>query len=277
MTQGVIFDIKEFAVFDGPGIRQTVFLKGCPLACGWCHNPEGLRMQPQIMATKTVCRFCQQSQYVLASNICAHCGNVLPVLPRITGEKVEANELVRRIRRHSDYYARYGGGVTFSGGEPLMQPLFLLEVLAQIPDLHCAIETSGYCRPEVFAEVITEIDYVMFDLKLFDSTLHQQHTGKPNDRILHNARILCQGNTPFVIRIPLIPGITDTEDNLVQIAQFIQGARSLLKVELLPYHRTAGAKYPLVGLEYQPGFDDTRLVQGTTAIFTDFGIRSDIL
>lgn len=277
MKQGVIFDIKEFAVFDGPGIRQTVFLKGCPLSCRWCHNPEGQQHRPQVMASKTTCPFCLHTQYVRENNLCCRCGGMLPVLPRIVGEEVTVGELERRLRRHSDYYARYGGGVTFSGGEPLMQPTFLLDVLARIPDLHRAMETSGYASAANFAAVVERLNYVMLDLKIFDNARHKEFTGQSNAKILHNAAQLAAGDTPFVIRIPLIPGITDDEENFRRIAAFLQGAKALEKIELLPYHRTAGAKYPLVGRRYSPGFDEALAVQASTAIFTDFGIRSEIL
>lgn len=277
MSTGVIFDIKEFAIYDGPGIRQTVFLKGCPLSCRWCHNPEGQLRRPQIMASRATCPVCHYEQYVWECERCCHCGAVLPVLPRTVGEEITPAELERRLRRHSDYYARYGGGVTFSGGEPLMQPAFLLEVLTRISDLHCAIETSGYCCVSTFAEIVAKLDFVMMDLKIFDDRIHQKYTGKSNAKILHNAGQLCAGNTPFVIRVPLIPGVSDTEENLRSIASFLQGAKALERVELLPYHRTAGAKYPLVGMTYSPGFDEASAVHASTAIFNDYGIRSAIL
>lgn len=277
MKNGMIFDIKEFSVFDGPGIRQTVFLKGCPLSCSWCHNPEGQKSAPEAMASKTECRYCHQQQWVSLSNKCTHCGHTLPVLPVIVGEEISSVELVRRIRINSEYYSKYGGGVTFSGGEPLMQASFLLDVMAQIPDLHLAIETSGYCSSRNFSSVIERMNYVMLDIKIFDSFKHQRYTGLSNEKILENASFLCAGKIPFVIRIPLIPGVNDNNDNFISIAKFLYGAGSLIKVELLPYHRTAGAKYHRVGRVYEPGFDEDRKVHASTRIFSDYGIRSEIL
>jgi len=281
MLTGTIFDIKEFAVFDGPGMRQTVFLKGCPLRCSWCHNPEGLCMQPQLMVSHASCTDCGRCKAVCTHESCIACGACIPVCPlrlrKIAGEVVTSQELVKRIRKNADYYARYQGGVTFSGGEPLLQAPFLLEVLKQIPDLHRAIETSGYCEPAVFAEVIRHVDYVMMDLKIFDEKKHQQYTGVSNGRILQNARQLMETDTPFVIRIPVISGVNDNEDNYRQTASFLKGARALVKVELLPYHKTAGAKYSMMGMQYQPNFNTEAAVQVLPAVFAEYGILCEVL
>ena len=149
MAAGVIFDLKQLAVFDGPGIRQTVFLKGCPLRCRWCHNPEGLSPHPQLMVGAS-CTHCGRCRAVCRHESCVACGECVPVCPlrlrHIAGETVTAEELAERLRRDSAYYAACGGGVTFSGGEPLMQGEFLLEVLEQIPEMHTCIETSGYAQ-----------------------------------------------------------------------------------------------------------------------------------
>jgi pyruvate formate lyase activating enzyme len=277
MKQGVIFDIKEFSIFDGPGLRQTVFLKGCPLRCNWCHNPEGLSLQPQRMGIQTTCLFCETKQMVFSDNHCLRCGKVLPVVPRVVGELVHSDELVQRIKKNSAYYDRYGGGVTFSGGEPLLQVDFLLEVLDKLPDLHKAIQTSGYCNSEKFKQVINQLDLVMMDIKIMDSRAHQKYIGLDNQQILQNAKILCQSNTPFIIRIPVIPGVNDHEDNYRQTAEWIAGASHLERVELLPYHKTAGAKYSMVGAEYRPEFAVDQQVWISTRIFSEYGIRSEVL
>ena len=168
-------------------------------------------------------------------------------------------------------------GVVFSGGEPLMQGEFLLEVLEQIPEMHTCIETSGYAQKDLFDRVTERLDYIIMDLKLMDSEAHRAYTGVDNGPILENARRLCRGNTPFTIRVPLIPGVNDTEQNLRQTARWIAGAKKLEKVELLPYHKTAGAKYAMLGREYRPGFDVERPVHAAAEIFMEYGIRSKVL
>ena len=249
--KGVIFDIKEFAVFDGPGLRQTVFLKGCPLRCTWCHNPEGLKKEPQLMVSKASCNNCGNCKSVCNHDTCIECGGCVSACPlnlrKIVGEEITSEELVARIRENSDYYDRYGGGVTFSGGEPLFQTDFLLGVLKEIEDIHSAIETSGYCKTDRFKEVISYLDLVMMDIKIMDSVKHKEYTGVDNKLILENAQILCEGNIPFIIRMPIIPGVNDNEDNYRETAKLISSSESLIKVELLPYHQTAGAKYGMIG------------------------------
>lgn len=281
MREGVVFDVEEFTVFDGPGLRQTVFLKGCPLRCSWCHNPEGLSAVPQLMVSTASCIECGKCREVCRHERCISCGECIFVCPlhlrRIAGERLTSEELIRRIRKSSDYYAKYGGGVTFSGGEPLMQAEFLTEVLSGLPEVHRAVETSGYCEESVFKEVVSSLDYVMMDIKLMDGELHRRYTGRDNEKILKNARILCEGDTPFVIRIPLIPGVNDTEENFRKTAEWIVGASALLKVELLPYHKTAGAKYAMVGKEYKPAFDPEQKVCFSQRIFEEYGIRSEVL
>lgn len=297
MRQGTIFDIKEFAVFDGPGMRQTVFFKGCPLRCSWCHNPEGLSGLPQLMVSTASCLHCGKCMEAcpqavdaadrngepasVASKACIACGKCIPVCPlnlrKIAGERMTSEELVKKIRKDSDFYARYGGGVTFSGGEPLMQADFLIEVLEQLPDVHCAIETSGYCDPEKFKQVIANLDYVMMDIKLFDKEQHRHYTGVDNTSILKNARTLCEGEIPFVIRIPVIPGVNDNDENYQATADFLAGAKALQKVEFLPYHKTAGAKYGMVGKEYQPDFDPEQGVHINRKIFEELGIATEVL
>ena len=277
---GIIFDIKEFSVFDGPGIRQTVFFKGCPLRCSWCHNPEGLSVLPQLMVSKGACTDCGRCRAVCPGGNCTACGKCVMACPsnvrRIAGEPMTAEALARVILKDADYYRRYGGGVTFSGGEPLLQSAFLLEVLSLVPDVHCAIETSGYAQPDVFESVIQKMQYVMMDLKLMDDEAHRKYTGVSNGRILHNARTLIQSGIPCRIRIPLIPGVNDTEENLRAAAAFIAGLGKV-PVELLPYHKTAGAKYEMVGQTYQPMFDPEQAVETHQDLFTSYGLECSVL
>lgn len=278
---GIVFDIKQFAVFDGPGIRQTVFLKGCPLRCHWCHNPEGLCMQPQLMVSAASCIHCGACKAVCTHKTCIACGACVPVCPlhlrTIVGTKMTPEELVEKLRKDSDYYSANGGGVTFSGGEPLLQWSFLTEVLDLIGDMHTCIETSGYAQPDVFAHVAQKLSCIIMDLKIFDRALHEKYTGVSNERILQNAKWLCAQQIPFTIRIPLIPGVNDNEENFRQTAQWIAGAPMLQGVELLPYHKTAGAKYAMLHQPYRPDFDIERPLYKSTKIFEKYGIRSNVL
>ena len=279
--KGLIFDSKEFSVFDGPGLRQTVFFKGCPLRCNWCHNPEGLLNKPELMVTTASCIHCGKCSLACTHDKCIACGDCVEVCPlrlrKIAGTYMTAKELADSIHENSEYYARYGGGVTFSGGEPLMQVEFLIEVLDLLPDVHKAIETSGFVGSATFRKVISRLDYVMMDIKIFDDALHQKYTGVSNRQILENAKILCEGNTPFVIRIPLIPGVNDNELNFRQTAKLIAGAKALQKIELLPYHKTAGAKYSSVGRAYEPIFDIDRTINISRKVFDEYNVRSSVL
>lgn len=279
---GVIFDIKEFAVYDGPGIRQTVFMKGCPLRCNWCHNPEGLSAQPQLMVSAASCTHCGACAAVCQHpDGCVACGQCISVCPlrlrRIAGERLSPRQLADRILENDDYYAAQGGGVTFSGGEPLMQAAFLQQTLDLLPHTHKAIETSGYADADVFNAVVKRLDYVMMDVKLVDDALHQRYTGVSNQKILRNLKSLCQGTLPFVVRIPVIPGVNDSVQNFEATARLIADAPALQKAELLPYHKTAGAKYEMVGKAYQPLFHTEQPVAIHQEIFSRYQIRSEVL
>lgn len=307
---GTIFDIKEFAVHDGPGVRETVFLKGCPLRCQWCHNPEGLRAVPQLMFSQGSCIRCGRCMKVCPAahafsvpssscdgtekairpvskdsffpgGACTACGKCVRACPlglrQISGRVMSSVELAAVILESSGYYASLGGGVTFSGGEPLLQGSFLLEVLEQIPGIHTAIETSAYADHALFQQVINRLSFIMMDVKLMEPKRHKQFTGVDNAPILQNLRTLCEGDKPFVIRIPLIPGVNDSRENLEATAHALAGAKALVRVEILPYHKTAGAKYQMLGMKYHPDFDTDRAPSFTEEIFEKFKIKSQVL
>lgn len=275
---GIIFDIKEFAVYDGPGIRTTVFLKGCPLRCQWCHNPEGLSVRPQLMVSRAACVHCGACEAVCENEVCISCGKCIPHcrlgLRKIAGQEWDAGPLAKKLLRSRRLMEESGGGVTFSGGEPLMQWDFVEEVISHLNGLHTAVETSGYAPDEVFTRMMNTVDFIMMDLKLTDPAMHRHFCGVDNAPILRHADMLCAGDTPFVIRVPLIPGVNDTEEHLTAVAERIKGAKSLVRVELLPYHKTAGAKYGMAGLEYRPEFDTERAVRVWPEIFEKRGITA---
>lgn len=274
---GVVFEIKELAVFDGPGIRTTVFLKGCPLRCQWCHNPEGLSPKRELMISHNGCNHCGRCEAVCPhQDHCTLCGACVEACPnrlrRICGVFYTSQQLVALLQKDANYLAAQGGGVTFSGGEPTLQGEFLLEVLQGLKGMHRAIETCGFCAPESFVRLLPHLDYVIMDLKLIDEEKHHHYTGVSNQPILANLEQLKVSGKPFVIRIPMIPGVNDDEQNLRATAYLLKNASGLQKVELLPYHKTAGAKYSMVGRTYEPEFDIQRQPILDTEIFNEYGI-----
>ena len=232
MSQGLVFDIREFTLHDGPGIRTTVFMKGCPLRCSWCHNPEGLQMAPQTMRS--------------------------PSGDRAVGRAYEADELAAILNGQAGLLADGGGGVTFSGGEPLMQAGFVADVIDLLRDTHVVLDTSGFADPESFGAVAGRCDLILLDIKLIDPDAHRRWTGQSNEPILRNLAALRSLSRPFIARIPLVPGVTDTNENLVAAARLLAASPTLVEVQLLPYNRAAGGKYAACGMTFLPGFDEGR-------------------
>lgn len=257
---GIVFDVREFTVHDGPGIRTTVFLKGCPLRCAWCHNPEGLIADPQILRS--------------------------PGGQRQVGVPYRSDELAALLNRQAPVLRNHGG-VTFSGGEPLAQAAFVAEVIDQLDGLHVVLGTSGQANPEEFRLVASRADLVLFDVKLIDNAQHVRWTGMGNEGILANLRTLSGMGKPFVIRVPLVPGVTDTDENLQGIARLVSGLELMgdsrggpgarPPVELLPYNRAAGGKYAACGMSFRPGFDESQAPNPNTACFEAAGLKARVL
>ncbi len=246
---GTVFDIKEFGIHDGPGLRTTVFLKGCPLRCKWCHNPEGLSALPQLSVREHACTHCGLCKRGCSHPDCQPFGRCLHICPQnlvtVIGERLSAEQLAKRILRNRDLFGEQGG-VTFSGGEPLLQGEFVIETCGYLDGIHKAIETSGYADEDLFRRVIEQMDLVYFDLKLVDDEEHRRYTGVSNEKIRRNFEILKASGKPCVIRTPLIPNITDTAHNMDAIGEMVEG----MAHEWLPYNEMAGAKYDLLGMIY---------------------------
>ncbi len=283
MSQALVFSIEEFSTFDGPGIRTTVFLKGCPLSCSWCHNPEGQSFENQIMKARSGCIGCgaclkagqaETGTPCLTEKSIAVCPNRLlrPAAVSYTQESLAA-----KLRPNFPMLRLSGGGVTFSGGEPLAHPEFLTDCLSLLSgEIHTAVQTSGYASPTVFGRVLEKADYFLYDLKLADPALHRRYTGVENAPILENFRTLVKSGKPFTVRTPLIPGVTDTEENLSGIGEILT-ENGVKRIELLPYNRAAGGKYAAVGRKFAPDYDENRPVNLDTAPFTRLGIEARVL
>jgi pyruvate formate lyase activating enzyme len=232
MKSGVVFDIREFALHDGPGIRTTVFLKGCPLRCSWCHNPDGWTRDPQI--------------------IHGQAGD------RLLGKEYTSEELAVLLNGQAEILRANDGGVTFSGGEPLEQAEFVAEVCDRLDNLHIVFDTSGYGTEAALRLVAEKVDLFYYDLKLIDRTAHKHFTGVDNTQILSNLRMLSSMGASFIIRVPLVPGATDTDENLNAIAETVCSLPGLVRVDLLPYNRAAGGKYSNLGLKFCPLYEEQR-------------------
>lgn len=300
MGQGLIFDIKRYSINDGPGIRVTLFLKGCPLNCRWCHNPESISPQIQKLFTPgkcigcgECCRVCPvQACSMTAQGIttdeglctlCGKCADVCPTLAtEMSGRYWSTDDLLKVIEKERPFFDQSGGGVTFSGGEPLLYPDFLVEILAAcgLRQIHRAIDTSGFVKRETLLRVAKHTDLFLYDLKTVDAAKHKLYTGVDNQLILGNLEALAMTGAAIQVRIPLVGGFNDDEGSLCAAAAFVAGLSGERKlVSLLPYHDVAKGKDAKLGQKrdlkafWQP---TAAGVQEAIDIFAAYDVRASV-
>jgi pyruvate formate lyase activating enzyme len=271
MTHGLIFDIKKYSIHDGPGIRTTVFFKGCPLSCWWCHNPESQSPQREVMLYDNRCIRCgacvdacpqhavtwRDGEPITDRVVCERCGACLPVCysdgREIVGREMSVDQVMREIESDRAFYDQSRGGVTFSGGEPLLQRDFLLALLQACRgrELHTAVDTSGFASWDTLDRVRACADLFLYDLKLIDDERHREFTGVSNQPILRNLHSLSALNHAIVIRVPVVPGLNDDVDSIRALAEFVAALPNRHPIELLPYHHIAVDKYLRLGKPYR--------------------------
>nr|WP_073031247.1 glycyl-radical enzyme activating protein [Desulfosporosinus lacus] len=270
MLMARIFNIMKYSIHDGPGIRTTIFFKGCPLCCPWCHNPEGQRFDQELMYRQDRCIGCGQcikvcpskaivsieGQLVYLREKCLACGECSRIchagVRELVAKEMSLQEVMAEIEKDLIFYDESGGGVTFSGGEALGQPDFLREILKECrrKEIHTAVETAGFVRLDSLQMISPYVDLFLYDLKLMDSRKHQDVTGVPNELIKANLRWLAENHPKVIVRVAIIPGINDDEDNLRQMGAFVSSLKCVAEIHCLPYHKAGVDKYLRLGLEY---------------------------
>ena len=271
MLQGIIFNIMKYSIHDGPGIRTTVFFKGCPMKCWWCHNPESHKLQQIVVKYPDRCIGCGKCIKVCPTNAiyieddrmkfdtkkCIQCGKCVEVCysesMEMIGNKMTVDEVMKEIEKDNVFYEESGGGVTFSGGEPFMQHEFLRELLIQCKkkDIHTVVDTCGFVKKDILVEISNLIDSFLYDLKIMNETEHIKYTGVSNKIILDNLKEITKLGRRVFIRIPVIPEINDDAENINGIAKHLASLSGIEQINILPYHNIAMEKYKRIGEKYR--------------------------
>ena len=252
-----IFDIQRASFVDGPGIRTTVFFKGCNLRCAWCHNPESQSAKTEMLFYKNRCTGCGKCKEKCPNSLekCDFCGKCVLFCPHdareICGKEYTVDDVMREVLKDKAIYENSGGGVTFSGGECMLQIDFLEEVLKKCKEqgIHTAVDTAGHVPTEYFERILPHTDLFLYDIKCFDEEKHKKYTGVGNELILSNLKKLISLGAKIWIRIPVIPGVNDTLSEMKKIKSFIDSSGGVEKIELLPYHAMGEHKYSALGKE----------------------------
>jgi pyruvate formate lyase activating enzyme len=272
LQRGVIFNIQRYSTHDGPGIRTTVFLKGCPLNCLWCHNPESQAPGIEMMYWEKRCIRCmscvekcpqgalrrEDDSIVYLKHKCILCGICTSICPtkarEVAGKEVTSDLVMKEILKDSIFYDESQGGVTFSGGEPIMQEEFLCELLDRCKDeyIHTVLDTSGFTHWDVLERLVSKVDLFLYDIKIMNSEKHREYTGVPNEIILENLRKLSDRHCRIFVRIPILPGINDDAENLRAMAAYLTDL-NIEQVNILPYHDMAIDKYNRLSRQYLMG------------------------
>jgi pyruvate formate lyase activating enzyme len=272
-AKGIVFNIQRYSIHDGPGIRTIVFLKGCPLRCVWCSNPESQNPYLEIAHSDSLCTKCGKcvtactfqaitlnpngKGVIINRERCTNCGKCLevcfPGALKFYGQEMTAREVFREVEKDAEFYRDSGGGVTASGGEPLFQPVFLASIfrLCQNNGIHTAIETTGCVGTDALKIVMPYTDLLLFDFKFASSAAHKKWTNQPNERILANLKFAIDNKIPLIPRIPLIPGVNDTDRDLKEIADWVLKNIPNPLVHLLPYHKFGMGKYAMLDRQYK--------------------------
>jgi pyruvate formate lyase activating enzyme len=297
--QGIVFNIQRYSIDDGPGVRTTVFMKGCPLSCLWCSNPESQNPAPEVTYRYTSCKRCGTCVKVCPAGAitldddgvhidrkaCTRCEecikNCVPKALSMSGKSMTVDEVFKIVKKDADYYDASGGGVTASGGEILGQADFVAELFRRSREagFHTCADTSGFGDPEAMEKILEHSSLVYFDLKHLDPAEHQKYTGVSNDLILRNLQLVVKKGVPVVIRVPLIPGYNNSDENLKALAKTVSEIAKNATVNILPYHRYGANKYRMIDLTYQ--LDDVKeLTEEELAhakdIIESYGLKCDI-